>query len=273
VNSQQRLLLLVLSLTVARAAHADAVKDFKAGTTVKLDLATVVAEFPRVAEGTRSVAKSRDSFDFTIAASELGLKYPVSLTLRGRSLGGDRIEYAIDNRYAQPIDLGGGNTLSRVAGTVRMRVAHVRGDRAQTYGNARLALDGTSYVTAYGTWGEYRVLVTQLALRGGVPQPALSRVAAGSARVCAVPNRKTKYPLTITLGGDAKGTGASVDLTSARPSGVGVPPGIVILPGKRSATMTATVKPGFVGTTQITVASGGVEQSIDVTVYPSGTCR
>jgi hypothetical protein len=193
--------------------------------------------------------------------------------LRRRSLGGGWIEYAIDNRYDRPIAVGDGNTLSRIAGTVRMRVEHVRGDWPQTYGNARLATSATSYVTAYGTWGEYRVEVKELALRGGVPQPALARVTSGSALVCSDPTKTTKYPLTITLADYARGTGASVDLKAARGSGVAVPPGIVILPGKRSANITATIKPAFAGTAQITVASGGVEQSINVSVHRSGDCR
>jgi ATP-dependent RNA circularization protein (DNA/RNA ligase family) len=69
MNAQQRLSLLVLSLAAARTAHADAVKDFKAGTVVKLDAGTIVAGYPRVASARSPSAKVRDSFDFTIAAS------------------------------------------------------------------------------------------------------------------------------------------------------------------------------------------------------------
>lgn len=263
----------MLSLVAARTAHADAAKDFKAGTVVKLDVASTVAGAPRTSTAPRPIAKARESFDFTIAASDLGLNYPVSITLRGRSLGGGWIEYAVDNRYSPPISVGGGHTLSRIAGSLRMRVAHVRGDWPHNYGNARLTTVGTNYVTAYGDWGELRVALTELVLRGGVKQPALARISPSTTRVCSDPIRKTRYPLTVTLLDTAKGTGASVDLKSPRGSGVGLAPGIVIRPGNRTANITGTVEPGFVGTAHITAASGGVEQSIDISVYPSSNCR
>ena len=262
---------LVLLLAAARTGHADAAKDFSTGSSVVVDVGTVVIGSPRTSSGSRVLAKARDSLDFTLRAEDIGLKLPVTIHFRGRSLGGGWVEYEIDDRYEKPIDLGKGHYLSRIAGHVYMRAHAIRGREKQTLGNTRLAIAGTSYVTAYGDWGEYSVPITRLALRGGVPQPALQKLALGGGLVCSG-KETTHYPFAISLAGEATASGAYVELTVPRGAGLHLPPGIVILPGKQSALVDAYIQPEYVGTAHVTAAAGGVVQSLDVVVHPSGDC-
>lgn len=264
--------MLVLLLAAARTGHADAVKDFSTGTSVVVDIGTVVVGSPRTSTGSRAIAKSRDTLDFAMRAEDIGLKLPVEIHFRGKSLGGGWIDYEIDDTYARPIDVGGGHYLSRIAGHVYMRARPLRGSQQQTLGNARLAIAGTSYVIAYGDWGAFPVPITQFALRGGVPQPALEKFAAGGGIACSG-KATTHYPFAITLAGEARASGAYVELKTPHDAGVHLPPGIVILPGKRSAIVDAFIQPGFVGASRVTASAGGVVQSLDVVVHPSGDCE
>jgi len=196
-----------MSLAAAHTAHADAVKDFSTGTKVLVDAGTVVVGAPRTSTSTRQIAKATNTLSFALRAEDLGLKLPIAVNFRGEPLGGGWIKYEIDDVYSTPIDLGHGHYLSRITGRVFMRAVPVRGADSQTYGNTRLAIAGLSYATAYGDWGQYMVPITELDLRGGVPQPALGDFAKAGGTVCSNAKTRTHYPFAISLAGAAKAAG------------------------------------------------------------------
>jgi hypothetical protein len=271
--STKRLIPLLVLLAAAGTAHATPVDDFKAGTAVVVETATVdVGGGPRTSTEGRVIAKQGGTFDFALQASDLGVELPITINLRGTALADGRLQLDIDNTYSPAIDLGGGQSLSRVTGRIVMRALPVPGGELHDVGNARLQLAAASRLVAHGTWGSVTIAIAKLLLIGGVPQPPLDRFTNPSSSLTCSGGVATYHLLAVSLTGLATASGAAVELKGPTGAGVRVPGIVVVRPNRQAASVTARIEPSFVGRVRLTAAAGGVSRSLDVDVRPSSDC-
>lgn len=257
----------------AAVAHATPNDDFRLGTAVQVESATVDAgDGARSSTGSSRLGKSGGALDVTLRAADLGVALPISINLRGSLMTNGRIRFDISNLYSPAIDLGGGQTLSRVTGTIIMRALPVLGVEPHSIGNVRLELAGTSSLVAYGNFGSRTISIDRLYLLGGVPQPALSTFSDPSTtKICS--GRAPVYrQLRVLLAASASATGASVELDELADAGVHVPPAVVVRPGQRTAYLRARIEPGYVGRVRLTAAAAGVTRYVDLDVRPAIEC-
>lgn len=260
-------------LATAGAAHATPVDDFKTGTAVLVESATVdVGNGPRTTSGSGLITKQGGTFMFALRAADLGVELPITIHLRGSVTTGGWIQLDVDNAYSPPIDLGGGHRLSRVTGRLTMRALPRDGSERHEVGNVRLQLAAASSLVAHGDWGSVTIAINKLQLLGGVPQPPLTSFANPSTALICSSGVPTYHTLAVGLIDVATASGASVELDSPQGAGVRVPNAIVVRPGYRTASVRARIEPNFVGTVRLTASAGGIARSLDVTVHPSGDC-
>ena len=271
MSGKQLIPFLILAAT-AGAARADATADFMAGTTVKLRRATVdLGNGSRSSSGSVAIRKESGTLDFDIHASDLGVPVPIVIRLRGTALGHGWIEYAVDDAYSPPVELGGKQTVSSISGRIYMLAAPLPGTTRQDIGNVVLTLAEGSKLEAKGSFGALGISITRLDFLGGVVQPALSGFSdLTRTPICsaAVP---TDHRFAVTLADVARAGGAVVELTSP-PAGVRFASATAVRAGSRSATVTARIDAKFVGTVHVTAASGGVARSLDVVVRSPSSC-
>ena len=263
----------VALLMIARPAHADAVADFKTGTTVVLRAASVdLGKGELSSSGSGPIRKSAGTLDFSVEASDLGVPLPITIRLRGSSLGGGWILYTVDESYSPTLDLGGGHSLSRVTGRVYAIGNPLPGTNREQLGNVKLTLAASSYLDARGDWGTLRIAIKQLELIGGVPQPSLDAFADTGGLICSDDRVATEHAFSVSLSGVAQANGATVQLVSPRADGVRLPSALIVPAGHRSNRIGARIAPGFVGTVRLSAAAGGVTRSLEVSVHPHGDC-
>ncbi len=262
----------VALVAAARLAHADPVADFKSGTTVTVRLTTADAGGgPRTNPGVQ-VAKAAGRLDFELQAADLGIDIPITLHLRGASVGSGRILYTIDDSYSPAVDLGNRQLLSRVTGQLLVVATSIPGADNQREGSVRLlSPDSSGYLEAYGSWGTRRISISDVDLIGGVVRPLVSFVDQRE-RLCSDRVRTTRT-LTVTLASAAPADGADVDLHSSPRGGVHVPPIAHVPAGRRSAPVTTFIDANFVGVVRVSAASGGVTRNLDLVVRPHRECE
>ena len=271
--SARHLIPFLVLLAAAHTAHADAVGDFKTGTAVMLETATVnLGDGPRSSSGSGVITKRGGSFDFALQASDLGVNLPITIDLHGRVMGNGWIEFTVDNTYSPRVDLGAGQWLSRVTGRIYLRAFPLPGREKSEVGNVRLHIARASHLVAHGGWGQLTIAIDELTLQGGVPQPPLAGLADASRTVICSNKMPTYHMFVVSLAELATASGAAVELKTPRGAGVHVPSAVVVRGGRRSATVTARIDPSFVGTVRLTAAAGGVARSLDVVVRPPIDC-
>lgn len=274
MNARPLLFTSLLLFTGARAAHADRIADFAAGTAIVVETTTVdVGNGARTSAGSGRVAKAAGALDFALHAADLGVDLPLVIQFRGARLPDGRIAYTVDETYAPAVELGGGVGVTGVSGRVIMRVISLPGAEAPDPGNVRLLLAAPATLTAHTSAGDVAIAIAKLAVQGGVAQPPLAAFAdPGTAPICA--DRVATYrDLTVSLTGPARGTGAVVALTRPRQTAVRLPPGIVVRAGRTDATVRLRIEPGFAGRVRLTAAAGGVVQPLDLVVRSADACR
>ena len=256
-----------------RAAHADAIGDFRRGTTVTLALTTVdLGGGPR-SNDWHQVTKPAGSLDFALTGTDLGLGVPVTMQLRAAPQSNGRIVYTIDNSFSPGIDIGNRQKLRRVTGRLVVAASRVPGAADHQYGNTRLeTVDGTGYLDAYGDWGTRRIAIKQLDLLGGIPDSRLASFVDPGGTLCSDRVRTTRT-FVVTLDAAAPVTGTLVDLTSAMTSGVRLPNKVFVRPGQRTTSVDAFVDANFTGTTHLVAAAGGVTRTLDLVVRPHRDCE
>lgn len=273
--SIKRFIPILAVVASAGVAHATPVADFRLGTAVQVEVATVdTGNGPRTSTGSSRLAKTGSTYDFVLRAADLGVSLPISINLRGTLLTSGKIQFDISNTYSPAVDLGGGQSLSRVTGRITMRALPVLGIERHDIGNVRLELvpGASNHLIAYGTWGSNTIHIGKLDLLGGVPQPALSTFTDPSTTLICSGRVPVYRQLRILLAGNATATGASVELDELSDAGVQVPPQIVVRPGARTAYVRARIEPGYVGRVRVTAAAGGITRALDVDVRPSIEC-
>jgi len=271
--SIKRFFPILLVMASAAVAHATPNDDFRLGTVVRVESATVdTGNGARTSTGSSRITKSGGSLDFTMRAADFGVELPITVDLRGYVLANGKIAFDINNSYSPGVDLGGGQILSRVVGRITMRALPVLGIEPQTIGNVRLELAADSQLVAYGSWGSTTIAIGQLYLLGGVPQPTLSTFTDPSTtRICS--GRMPVYrQLRVLLTGTASATGASVELDELTDAGVHVPPTVVVRRGARTADLRARIEPGYIGRVRLTAAAGGITRALDIDVRPAIEC-
>jgi hypothetical protein len=271
--SIKRFFPVLLVMASAAVAHASPNDNFRLGTVVQVESATVdTGNGARTSTGSSRITKSGGSLDFTMRAADLGVELPISVDLRGSVLADGKIAFDIDDAYSPGVDLGGGQILSRVAGRITMRALPVLGIEPQDIGNVRLELAADSQLVAYGSWGSTTIAIGKLYLLGGIPQPALSTFTDPSTtRICS--GRAPVYrQLRVLLTGAASATGASVELDELTDAGVHVPPTVVVRRGARTADLRARIEPGYVGRVRLTAAARGITRALDIDVRPAIEC-
>jgi hypothetical protein len=272
--SIKRLIPFLALLATAGAAHATPVDDFKSGTAVLVESATVdVGNGPRTTSGSGLISKQGGTFVFALRAADLGIELPITINLRGSVTAGGWIQLDVDNAYAPPIDVGGGHRLSRVTGRLTMRALPRAGSERHDVGNVRLQLAAASSFVAHGDWGSVTIAVNKLQLLGGVPQPPLTSFVNPSTALICSSRAPTYHTLAVWLTDQATASGTSVGLDSPQGAGVRVPTAIVVRPGNRTANVRARIEPNFVGRVRLTASAGGIERALDITVNPSGDCE
>ena len=272
--SIKRLIPFLALLATAGAAHATPVDDFRTGTAVLVESATVdVGNGPRTTTGSGLITKQGGTFAFALRAADLGVELPITINLRGSVTAGGWILLDVDNAYSPPIDLGGGHLLSRVTGRLTMRALPRDGSERHDVGNVRLRLAAASSLVAYGDWGSVTIAINKLQLLGGVPQPPLASFVNPSTTLICSSREPTYHTLAVSLADLATASGASVELDSPQGAGVRVPNAIVVRPGTRTANVRARIEPGFVGRVRLTASAGGIERSLDIAVNPAGDCE
>lgn len=271
--SVKHLLPVIGLLAAAHTAHADAVADFKAGTTVAVDGGVVdLGDGPRSSSGSGTITKRAGTFDFALQASDLGLEYPVTIRLRGVLLTGGLIDFAVNETYSPRVHVGGGVYLSSLTGHVYMRALPLPGRDRHELGNVRLVIARPSFVVARGDWGSATIAVKKLELLGGIAQPTLAGFTDPTTSLICSGRAPTHHNFTLTLSSLARGTGAAVQLDGPHDTGVRVPSGRVVRAGSRTATVRARIEANFVGRARLTASLAGVARSLDVVVHPSTDC-
>lgn len=271
--SSKRFLPFLIVMASAGVAHAGPVDDFRLGTAVQVETATVdLGNGARTTTGSGRLSKQGNSLLFSLRAADLGVALPITITLRGTVLAGGNVQFDVSNTYAPPVDLGGGQTLSRVTGRIIMRARPLLGVEPHGVGNARLELAGASQLVAEGSWGSVTIAIERLYLIGGIPQPPLSTFTDPSTtRICS--GRAPVYRLLrILLTGTASATGASIELGHPEDAGVRLPSRTTVRAGSRTGYVRARIEPGFVGRVRLTAAAGGITRALDVDVRPAAEC-
>ncbi len=255
----------------ASAAHADAVADFQNGTDVMIRVGTAVLGTATTSTGGLAISKKAGTFDFAIAASDLGMPFSATVHLYGKSSGDGHIIYTINDIYAPAVAIGGGHTLSSITGSLTATATRVPGAVTAQIGNARLMFDGVSQLVANGDWGAQSITLASTELIGGIPQPALGAlVATGDNLVCS-DSVTTTQPLAVWLTDVAQGGGAAVDFKVPL-HGIRLPASVLVQPGHRSVNVGAQIAANFVGTVQVSASSSGVTKSIDMTIHAQADC-
>jgi hypothetical protein len=260
-----------IGLLAARSAHADAIGDFKTGTTVAVQMATVdIGDGPR-STGGAAVYKPSGTLDFALSAADLGMNAPVTIHLRGYAGRNGLIAFVVDDTYASII-LGPGYTLTRITGLVQMEATRVPGTAMPRVGNVRLRVLPGSYLNTYGTWGMQTLAITSTSFIGGVTQPALDAfVHTGDHLLCS-DTVATTQTFALWLTDVAQRGGAAVDLVAPLGGRFDLPTTAIVPTGRRSMTVTAKIAPNFVGSVRLTAAAGGEQRSLDLVVRPRSDC-
>lgn len=268
--------LLLPSLVLVAGAHAtraDAIDDFAAGATVRVESATVdPGGGPRSSTGSGAIGKRAGSLDLVLEAADLGAKLPLALHLRGTRLRDGLIRYDVDDRFEPPIDVGDGHVLVAVRGQLTMRAQPLAGRHRPTVGNVRVVLAGDSRLVARTDLGELPIVVDALAIQGGLRQPPLAGFRDPSDALICSDRRATDHTLEVKLADAATATTAVVDLTTERGSGVHVPGGVIVPRGHATARVPVRIDPDVVGRVRLTAAAGGEVQELVLDVHPADDC-
>jgi hypothetical protein len=259
-------------VAAARPAQADAVDDFRNGTTILLRMVGANAGNGVRAGGGVAIGKAAGTLDFALAATDLGMPVAITMHLHGSSLGGGRVVYTVDDSYSPAVDIGGGHSLTQITGTLVANVARLPGTATPQIGDVRLLIRPSSYLYATGDWGTQTIAITNADLIGGIPQPSLSALVENGDYLVCSDSVETTQPLAVWLADVAQTGGAAVDLKGPFHGGVALPRSVVVPPGKRSVVATARIAPNFVGTVHLTAAATGVTQALDLTVHAHADC-
>jgi hypothetical protein len=265
-------LIICAVLVAAAPAHADPLSDFKAGTSVRIDKATLVLASTGASRTSigHTIPKTAGSLDFTINANQLGYPVNVPMLVRCTAMPGSKAYCLVDQRFTPIRDVGGGVKVSRISGQLNALASWYPGDVATTRGNVRLAFHDTSFLVAEGTFGIRTVQVKKgTALLGGIIQPTLSTFTT-TATVCSSTVEK-RHPFTVRLVGPARTVSAPVELESPA-RGVHLPRIVLVGRNKRETTVYARIDRNFVGTVRLVAAAGGVVRPLAVVVRRREEC-
>ena len=259
---------LIALASMTTSALANPVDDYKASTALWLRTATVVREGSRT-ETDATLRKAAGSLDFTLRAADLGFPSTQALQLRGAIMTGSQLLFTVDQRYSPALALGNGVTLSRITAQLNGQASWLPGVVASTKGNVRLALHSSSYVVVQGNFGTQTIALVNTELVGGIVQPALASITP-PVLVCSDTHDKL-VPLTVQLGGPARGRFAPVELTSIG-GALRLPHVVGVKAGVRTAIALGMIKANFVGRARVVASAGGVSKALDVVVRRRQDC-
>jgi hypothetical protein len=270
------LALALLGLLLASTAHADVVDDVWRGTNIRLNAARIHVRGNDYAAGYWLLPKAAYTLDLNVPARDFGIDSDLVLRLHG-SRSGSVITWTFDDTLPRPYYLGSANNVTRVRGTLRARAQQVRGADDPYCNNApcphnvelvlesgtRVWVDGYTDVVFHFSWTE-EVQVRQFVAYAGVPRPSLASVRVTVPTFRCPSQAPSELSGEVTLSSPAPTGGILVDLMSVDAS-VGVLP--VRVPEAQSFARFALRLPGgWSGPTVIYAASGGVRQSVRVSL-------
>ncbi|WP_194717528.1 hypothetical protein [Comamonas sp. JC664] len=227
--------------------------------------------------------KAVDSLNITLNGSDLGMGFNQPIHLSG-SRNGNIIRWTVNKTFNPPIDLDGTNEVRRISGTLVTNASLVPGILNPQCGfkpcarnvilssapGTQLRVEGEG---AFGIDWSRDVTLLQLRAMGGLAQPGLhSFHAGGNAPLCSGTEDK-EVPMGVSLTGFAPSGGTRVDIESALPSGVSVPPNVLVPSGRTYASFNARVKANFTGSVNVHASSKGTFFNHMVQVLNAEECK
>ena len=270
-------------LCLSPDARADAADDFIKGKDLFLNSVTVRMDGELYSIAGFRIPKAVDSLNITLTGADLGMSFNQPIHLNG-SRNGNLIHWTVNKTFNPPIAVDGTNEVRRISGTLVTKAALIPGILNPQCGfkpcarNVILSPEAGTHLRvegegAFGIDWSRDVTLLQLRAMGGLAQPGLQSFhALGSAPICSGAQDK-EVPMVVALTGYAPTGGTRVDLESAFPSGVSVPPNVRISSGKSFVGFNARVKANFMGTVNVHAVSQGTFFNNMVQVLTAEDCN
>ncbi|HEY4244776.1 MAG TPA: hypothetical protein VGM88_33405 [Kofleriaceae bacterium] len=235
--------------------------------------------------GNFTVAKTPGTLDIDVPLSAFGLPSPQTLHATATATATNTVAYQADTRFSPAIDLLGDGSveLSRLQGTFTLATYPIPpgeqapcGDCGGTYfsieggsltATTQLGATTISIDRAVGVTGASRALLTTTA---GPPQ-GVAWSGVYDLPVCST-GIASSTQLEVALDRPAPSSGARISARITSGTGVSTPSELSLEPGRDSVIVPLTIAANASGSSTLTLASGGVAQTVSLSIHAAGSC-